>query len=63
MLAFLFYQSHLKTGAVNQTIHSCFCKRLSIGQLNVQAETAEKEEQYTLSNIVYITFQNFFLFL
>ena len=46
---FLFYQSHPKAGAVNQIIHPCFCKRLTIGQLNVQAATAEDEGQYTLT--------------
>ena len=49
MSPFLFYQSHPKAGAVNQIIHPCFCKRLTIGQLNVQAATAEDEEQYTLT--------------
>ena len=33
-------------------------KKSIIGQLNVQGATAENEEQYTLSNIMYIGFQN-----
>ena len=39
---------------------SLFRKRSIIGQLNVQAES---EEQYTLSNIIYIAFQNCYSFL
>ena len=46
---FLFYQSHPKAGAVNQIIHPCFCKRLTIGQRNVEAATGEYQEQYTLT--------------
>ena len=34
-----------------------------MGQLNVQAVTAENQEQYTLSNIMYIAFQNSYYFL
>ena len=49
MSSFLFYQSHSKAGAVNQIIHPCFGKRSTIGQLNVQAATAEDEEQYTFT--------------
>ena len=33
-----------------------------MGQLNVQAVTAENEEQYTLSNMIYIAFQNSYFF-
>ena len=33
-----------------------------MGQLNVQAATAENEELYTLSNIIYIVFQNSYSF-
>ena len=39
-----------------------FRKRLTIGQLNVQVATAEIEEQYNLSNIIYIAFQNCYYF-
>ena len=45
----LFYKSQPKAGAVYQIIHPCFCKRFAIGQGNVQAATAEDEEQYTLT--------------
>ena len=34
-----------------------------MGQLIVQAATAENEDQYTLSNIIYIAFQNSYSFL
>ena len=44
------------------TVHSSdssFYRKRSIkSQLNVQAATAENREQYTLSNIMYIAFQN-----
>ena len=40
-----------------------FRKRSIMGQLNVQAVTAENQEQYTLSNIMYIAFQNSYYFL
>ena len=33
-----------------------------MGQLNVQAATAENEEPYNLSNIIYIAFQNSYAF-
>ena len=48
MSPFPFYQSHPKAGAVNEIIRPCFCKRFTIGQRNVQAATAEDEEQYSL---------------
>ena len=41
---------------------SLFRKRSIIGQLNVPAATAENEEQYTFSNIIYIGFQNSYSF-
>ena len=34
-------------------IYSCFCKGSTIGQFNIQAATAEDEEQYTFSNITF----------
>ena len=37
-------------------------QRPSVTQSNVNAATAENEEQYTLSNIIYIKFQNCFFF-
>ena len=39
-----------------------FRKRSNIAQLIVQAATAGNEEQFTLSNIIYITFQNCYFF-
>ena len=48
------------------TIHSSnpafFCKRSIIDQFNIPAATAENEEQYTYSNIMYIGFQNSYSF-
>ena len=39
-------------------VHSSFfCKSLIMDQLNLQGATAENEEQYTLSNIIYIAYQ------
>ena len=40
-----------------------FRKRSIIGQLNVPTAIAENEEQYALSNIIYIGFQNSYTFL
>ena len=45
------------------SISFLFRKRSTIGHLNVQFATAENEEQYILSIILYITFQNCFSFL
>ena len=56
MLLFLFYWSQLKAGAVHSSDSSLFRKMSIIGQLQVQAVTAENEKQYTLSNIIYIAF-------
>ena len=42
---------------------SLFRKRSIMGQLNVHAAAAENEEQHTLSNIIYIAFQNSYSFL
>ena len=56
MLSFLFYWSQLKAGAVHSSDSSLFRKMLIIGQLQAHAATAENEEQYTLSNIIYIAF-------
>ena len=59
MFRFLCYWSHSKANAVDQTIQLDFIKDLpSITQSNLQAATAENEEQYTLSNIIYIKLQN-----
>ena len=63
LFTFLFYWSHLKVGTVPSSNSSFFCKTSTIGQLNVSLETAENEEQYTLSNMLYISFQNYYLFL
>ena len=63
MFPFLFYWSYLKAGTVHSNNSSLFRKRSIISQLNVPAATAENEEQYTLSNIIYIGFQNSYTFL
>ena len=55
-----FYQSHSKANGINQMIILCFVKGWPF---NVQAATAETEEQDTLSNIISIQFQNFDFFL
>ena len=62
-IPFLFHWSHLTVGAVPSSVSFLFRKSSTIGQLNVQFATAENEEQYTLSNILYITFQNCYSFL
>ena len=41
-----------------QTILPCFRKMLNIDQPNVKSATTENEEPYSLSNIMYIEFQN-----
>ena len=58
MFLFLFYWSHLKAVAVHFSDSSLFCKRSIMSQLNIQAATAENQEEYTLSNLMYIVFQN-----
>ena len=59
MFRFFCYLWHSKAKAVNQAIQLFFIKDLpSVTQSNVQAVTAENEEQHTLSNIIYIKFQN-----
>ena len=63
MFPFLFHWLHIKVGAVHSSDWSLFRKRSIIDLLNIQAATAENEEQYTLSNIVYIAFQNSHSFL
>ena len=49
------------------TVHSnnpsLFCQRSIIGRLKKPAATAENEEKYTYSNIIYIGFQNSYSFL
>ena len=61
---FFFYWSHLKADAVHLSDSSLFRQRSIMGQLNVQAVTAENQEQYILSNIciMFIAFQKFILF-
>ena len=49
-------QSQSKADVANQMIHPCFGKRSTVGQLKVQATTAEKKKWYALSNIIYIKF-------
>ena len=41
---FLINQSQSKASNANQMIHLCFSKRSTVGQLNAQAATAEKEK-------------------
>ena len=41
---FLLNQSKSKACVVSQMIHPCFRKRSTIGQLNLQPATTEKEE-------------------
>ena len=55
---FPFYSLHVKAGAVHSSDSSLFRIRWTIGQSNVQAATAKNEGKYTLSNIIYIDFQN-----
>ena len=56
MFSFLSYRSQSKAGVVNQISHLSVRRKSTIGQLNVQTATAEKEKLYTLSNIIYIKF-------
>ena len=63
MYLFFLYRFHWKANVVNQTILYCVRKRLTIDQSNVQTVMAENQEQYTLSNIIYIEFQNISFFL
>ena len=63
MFPFLFYWSNLKVGTMHSSDSSLFRKRSIIGQLNVPTATAERKDQYTLSNIIYIGFQNSYSFL
>ena len=49
--------------SILQAIHSCFTKGRSWVSTNVQTETEENEERYTLSNIIYIAFRNSYSFL
>ena len=63
MVPFLFYWKHLKAGTVHSSDSSLFRKMMIICQSNVPAITAENEEQNTLSNIIYIGFQNSYSFL
>ena len=62
-ILFPFFFVHLKVCTVHSRTSSLFCKRSIIGQLNIPAATAENEEQYTYSNIIYIGFQNSYSFL
>ena len=57
MFLFLFYCSYLKVGVVQSSNLYLFHKKSTIGQLNAQIVKTENE-QYTLSNILYIVFQN-----
>ena len=58
MFLYFCYRSHLKGDAVHLSDPSLFRKRSIIGQLNLQAATAGNQEQYTLSNKMYIALQN-----
>ena len=54
----LFYPLSSNANALNQSTHLFFRKSLAIRQLNIQAATTENDEQCTLSNAMYINFQN-----
>ena len=56
MFLFLFNQSQLKAGVANQISQLCFCRKSTIGQLNVQTATAENKKIYTLRKIINIKF-------
>ena len=58
-----FYHSHSKANGVNQTIHLCFVKDWPSITSTCKLRTAENKEQDTLSNIMYIQFQNCDFFL
>ena len=60
MFHFLCYWSHSK--AINSSLFLLKIYHRSVNQSNVQAVTVENEEEYTLSNIIYIKFQNCCLF-
>ena len=62
MFAFLFYGLHLKADTAHASNSSLFRKSSIIGQLNMPAATAENEERYSFSNIIYIRFQNSYSF-
>ena len=50
MFSFLFNRSQSEAGVVNQMRHLSFRGRSTIGQVNVQTTTDEKEKLYILSN-------------
>ena len=54
MSPFPFNRPQWKTAIGNQMSHPCFCKRSTIGHLNIQTATAEK--LYTLINMLNIKF-------
>ena len=58
MYSFVLYWLQSEANAANQTILLCVFKSLNINQSNVQTTTAENKEQYTMSFITYIEFQN-----
>ena len=53
---FHFYWLHLKEGAVKSSISSLFYIRSAIGQLNVQAATAENEEYFISKLLLFFKF-------
>ena len=53
----------LKASALHLSDSPLFRERSTSDQLNVQDTMAENEEQYILSNIIYIQFQNCYFFL
>ena len=57
LLFFFFFWIALESRCCQSSDFSLFHKSPTIGQLNVQAVTAENEEQYTLSTTIYIAFQ------
>ena len=56
------FHVHLKAGTAHSSNSSLFRKSSIIGHLNVPAATAENEEQYTFSSIIYTGFQNSYSF-
>ena len=62
MFLFLFLLTALESRYCPSSNSFLFRKSLIIGHLNVPAATAENEEQYTFSNIIYIGFQNSYSF-
>ena len=63
MYPFLIYWLHSKANAINHTTRLCFCKGLAMSQSILQTGTTKNDEQYTLSIIINIEFQNCHFFI